>query len=371
MPIVGFATPEGTARYRARLTSAGACAPDHFREAAGLSLSSIGVGTYLGEGTDDVDLAYRRAIVRFVERGGNVIDTAINYRFQRSERQVGAAVADLLASGAAKRDEIVIATKGGFVPYDGEPPQRPSEWFEREYLDTGIVKPDDLAGGCHCMSPRYLADQIERSRKNLGLDTIDVYYVHNPEMQLEEIGQRAFAGRLHDAFAELERAVAAGKIRCYGTATWEGYRTPPTGTPHLDLEDVVAIAREAGGAKHHFRFVQLPLSLGLPEALVVETQETESGPATLLEVASRVGIGVMASAPLLQGRLAARLSPRVAEALPGLSTNAQRALQFARSAPGLAVALVGASRVEHVDENLAVARVPRAPEAALRGLYAG
>ncbi|MBI1852294.1 MAG: aldo/keto reductase [Planctomycetes bacterium] len=371
MALSGFATTDGTGRIRARAQSSGGVAEDHFRECDGLWLSSIGIGTYLGEGTDAADRAYREAIEAFVERGGNVIDTAINYRFQRSERQVGEAIAELVRTGRASRDEIVVATKGGFVPYDGAAPARPSDWFAKVYLDTGIVDPDELAAGCHCMSPRYLSDQIERSRQNLGLETIDVYYVHNPEMQLEEVGRSRFRGRLHDAFCELERAVSAGKIRAYGTATWEGYRCVEGATSHLDLEEVVAIAREAGGPNHHFRFVQLPVSLAFPEAFLVETQATSGGATTFVDVAARLGVTVMASAPMLQGRLAGRLSPRVAEVLPGFDTNAQRAIQFTRSVPGLAVALVGMGHLSHVVENLVVARTARAPEASLRKLYAG
>jgi aryl-alcohol dehydrogenase-like predicted oxidoreductase len=53
----------------------------------------------------------------------------------------------------------------------------------------------------------------------------------------------------------------------------------------------------------------------------------------------------------------------MAEAFPGLSTSAQRALQFARSTPGVTTALVGMGRREHVAENLDVARVEPAPDA--------
>ena len=366
----GFATTEGTQRFSARFAST--YASDQFlRDHQGLWLSSIGLGTYLGEGTEEVDRGYREAVERFVERGGNVIDTAINYRFQRSERSIGEALDALLRSGRAARDEIVVATKGGFIPFDAVPPSNPSQWFTREYLDRGIVSPEDVAGGCHCMSPRYLADQIERSRRNLGLETIDVYYVHNPEMQLEEIGRTPFRERLRDAFRALEKAVAEGLLRAYGTATWEGYRCPPASDAHLDLEEVVAIAHEAGGADHHFRYVQLPVNLAMPEAFLVPSQGARPGASSLLEVAGRLGVTVMASASMMQGRLAQRLSTRVAEAFPGLSTNAQRAIQFTRSVPGLTVALVGMSRVEHVEENIATARVPRTHEATLRLLYAG
>ncbi|MGH7859185.1 MAG: aldo/keto reductase, partial [Candidatus Binatia bacterium] len=116
----GFATGEGTARYAARLSKT--VHPAHFREAAGLRLSSIGLGTYLGSETEDDDALYVEAVEAAVRLGANVLDTAINYRCQRSERAIGRALAGLFASGEVARDEVVVATKGGYLPFEGSPP---------------------------------------------------------------------------------------------------------------------------------------------------------------------------------------------------------------------------------------------------------
>src|SRR5436309_2309587 len=104
------ATLDGTARYRDRFKDV--AAEDHFRQAQDVWLSSIGIGTYLGEADEECDRRYAGAIARAVELGVNVIDTAANYRFQRSERSVGAALKGLIARGFA-RDEIVVCTKAG------------------------------------------------------------------------------------------------------------------------------------------------------------------------------------------------------------------------------------------------------------------
>src|SRR5262245_38236598 len=118
--ISGFATGEGTARYAARC--APRAAPGHFRSWQGLTLSSVGLGTYLGDDDAETDRAYQAAAVRALELGMNVLDSAINYRHQRSERSVGAALRTLIEAGVIARDEVLLATKGGFIPFDGVQP---------------------------------------------------------------------------------------------------------------------------------------------------------------------------------------------------------------------------------------------------------
>lgn len=359
MTIGGWATPEGTDAYRRRL--AGRVAADHFRRHQELWMSSIGIGTYLGHHDDRDDGRYRQAIVRALSLGCNVIDSAINYRCQRSERAVGAALAEAIRSGLVSRAEVVIATKGGFVPFDGAPPLNPPAYFDATFVRPGIMAPVDLVAGCHCMTPRYLADQLERSRGNLGLECIDIYYLHNPETQLDEVPREEVHARIKAAFAFLEACVAQGEIRMYGTATWNAYRTPPESPDHLSLAELARMAREVGGEGHHFRVIQLPFNLGMPEALVHANQPVDGETVSVLDAAERLGITVMASASIYQGNVARNLPAFVGECLPGLATDAQRAIQFVRSTPGLGVALVGMKQVAHVDENLKTAEVPPAP----------
>src|SRR5215831_1167490 len=103
------ATKEGTNRYAQRF--AGRAAAGHFREAQRLILSSLGIGTYLGQPDPKTDEGYTQAVVTSVENGINVIDAAINYRFQRSERSIGTALQQLAAKGF-EREELVLCTKG-------------------------------------------------------------------------------------------------------------------------------------------------------------------------------------------------------------------------------------------------------------------
>ena len=354
--ISGSATAEGTTRYADRF--AGRLPAEHFRGLDGLRCSTIGVGTYLGREDAATDVLYQDAIARALELGLNVIDTAVNYRHQRSERSIRTALETAIRRGTIGRDEAVVATKGGYIPFDGAVPRDARAWFTATYLETGIVEPGDVAGGSHCMTPRYLRDQIERSRANLGLETLDVYYVHNPEAQLEAVERPAFLARLRAAFEALEAAVGEGKIRRYGTATWNGYRVDPSAPGYLSLEELVAAARDAGGPDHHFKVIQLPYNLAMPEAFTRANQPVQGELVSVLEAARRLGVYVMASASIHQGQLTKNLPPAVAELLPGLATDAQRALQFVRSTPGIGTALVGMKSVAHVEENAGVAPTP-------------
>lgn len=354
------ATEQGTDRYRARFAMA--AAPGHFRQSQGIWLSSIGLGSYLGEADERTDEGYREAVRRAVELGCNVFDAAANYRFQRSERSFGDAFASLFG-GRVARDEIVVTTKGGYIPFDGRQPRSRQEmmaYLEETFIRPGVCAWDDFVQGSHCMTPGYLAHQLDQSLRNLRLDCIDGYYLHNPESQLAEVAPDEFYRRLHAAFEFLESAVAAGKVAMYGTATWNGYRAPAHSPEHLSLERVVETARAVAGDAHHFRIVQLPVNLAMPEALSEANQK--AGQASLLEAAADLGVTVMASATILQSRLAAGLPPKIRESLAGLRTDAQRAIQFTRSAPGVATALVGMGRVEHVEENLELAQVAPVPE---------
>ena len=354
MKLPGSATEAGTDRYRRRFE--GRIPLEHFRQSQGLWMSSIGLGTYLGNHDEATDRQYSGAIVRAVESGCNVIDSAINYRCQRSERSIAAALKDLAARGYG-REEIVIATKGGFLPFDDRPPSDVRAYFTKTFIEAGVAAASEIAG-YHCMTPRYLAHQLDASLRNLDVECIDIYYVHNPESQLSaKVEREEFNVRLLKAFEALEQAAAEGKIRMYGAATWNAFRNADDTKDYLSLAEVVAIAEKAGGKGHRFKVIQLPLNLGMTEALSNANQPVSGKAKTLLEAAQELGVTVMCSASVLQGQLAHNLPEMIRETFEGLETDGQRALQFVRSTPGVATALVGMKQVAHVDENLKTARV--------------
>jgi len=363
----GGASPAGTQRYAARFPAAAA---GHFRSAGEWTASSIGLGTYLGDDDASTDDQYRGAMARALSLGCNVLDTAINYRHQRSERVIGATLRELVGAGTVTRDQVIVATKGGFIPFESGYAGGMRRYVEETFLKPGIMTADDVAAGIHCMTPRYLRHQLDASRRNLDCALIDIYYLHNPETQLAAVGRERFATRVRGAFEVLEEAAAAGTIGVYGTATWNGFRLAPGTVEWLSLRELVEAAREVGGDRHHFRAVQLPFNLAMPEAYAAPTQLRHDRQIPLLDAAAEQGVMVMASASLLQARLTHGLPPELGTALDGrLTSDAQRALQFARSAPGLTAALVGMSDAGHVEENLRLVGVPPVGAGRFRELF--
>ena len=359
------ATLEGTARYRERFKDA---APGHFREAQNLFCSSIGIGTYLGNPDDETDQHYAKSVVRAVELGANVIDTAANYRFQRSELSIGAAVSELSNRGFG-REELIVCSKGGYLPFAGSPPRDVRQYVEDTFVKTGIASWGEIAGGSHCMTPRYIENQLDQSLGNMGLACIDVYYVHNPESQLSAVSQTEFWRRLRAAFEFLEQSVASGKIKNYGVATWNGFRAEPDAQSYHSLESMVGFAREIAGEAHHFRFIQLPVNLAMPEALFFQNQKLDDEYVSTLEAAQAFGISVIASGSIMQGQVARGLPESIRDALGPLPSDAQAGIQFVRSAPGITTALVGMSSEAHVEENLQLAQVSPVSADALLHVY--
>lgn len=347
-PIPGHATLEGTQRFASRHAEN---ISDHYRTIGELSLSDLGIGTYIGTLDEETDQRYTDAIIRAVERGINVIDTAINYRFQRSERSVAKALAQLIGDKKISRDEVVVCTKGGFIPYDNEPPKKPMDWWDKNLFENHIIAPGDIVADCHCIHPNYLRNQIQTSLENLGLETIDVYYLHNVETELVEISPDELEEKIRLAFEALEEEAEKGRIRRYGLATWDAFRVSPEEPQHQSLSRMIQIAHSVAGEKHHFKVIQFPFNFLFREAATASTQEWRGDRVPLLRMLNELDFMAMSNVPLLQGKLLGKLPSEIAPLFPDAKDDVHRALAFASSAPGISSTLVGMSRLPHVDGN--------------------
>jgi aryl-alcohol dehydrogenase-like predicted oxidoreductase len=190
----------------------------------------------------------------------------------------------------------------------------------------------------------------------MSLDTLDLFYIHNPESQLGAVDKYTFEARLAKAFERLEENRAAGKIRFYGAATWNGFRVAPDNPGYHSLERMVGIARQIGGEGHGFKFIQLPFNLAMPEAYLLQNQAVSGKVYAPFDAAHELGVSVMCSASILQGKLAHSVPLHIRTGLGNPLTDAMTSIQFVRSTPNVTTALVGMSRAVHVEENMNLAK---------------
>ena len=350
--ISGFATPEGTKNFTAKHDT---IPEKNFNVFQDLSLSNVGIGTYLGNPDSDTDNIVKNAVKKSVLAGMNVIDTAINYRAQKAERSVGQAISELVNENKISRDEIFISTKNGYVTNDGDIQEDLMQYIIRELGKPGIVKEGDISSGYHCMTIPYLEDQLNRSLKNLQLECIDLIYLHNAVEGNLEMPKETFLQKLKDVFEFYEQKRKDGKIRFYGMATWDCFRVAEDHKMFLSLEKVIEIAKSVGGDDHGFRFVQLPYNLHFDQAFMQKNQLVDGKSASILDSAKQLNVGVFTSVPLMQGKLLdwAKDKPAFSAVSPSVGL-----LQFIRSTPGVLAPLVGQKSDAHVTENLEVLKIP-------------
>jgi len=349
--ITGHATPEGTKKFAERQNQD---SDKNYKNVHDLTLSNVGIGTYLGNADTETDYIVQSAVKKSILGGINVIDSAINYRAQKAERSVGNAISQLIDNNDISREEIFVSTKNGYVTNDGDIKEDLMQYVIREYGKTGIVKEGDISPGYHCMTLPYLNDQLERSLKNLGLDCIDLMYLHNSVEGQTHIPREQFLKNLKNVFEFYEKKRKNGKIRFYGMATWECFRVTQENPLFLQLSEVMALAMEVGGTEHGFRFIQLPFNLMLDQAYLTKNHNVNGRTVSLLEAAQAFNLGVFTSVPLLQGKL---LTANVMPEFGDYSTSV-RLLQFVRSTPGVTAPLIGQKSESHVTENMDIMKIP-------------
>jgi aryl-alcohol dehydrogenase-like predicted oxidoreductase len=356
--VKGFASNEGTKKFRDNAIKKGKSYL-HFKEFDDLILSSIGMGTYLGDLSKEDDIDIENAFYESVKSHAiNVIDSAINYRAMKSEKSIGRSITRLVNDRIISRDEIFVSTKNGYITNDGDYPMLDVwEYIQRMYISTGIIKAEDISSGYNVLNPAYIEKCIERSRFNLKLDTLDLVYIHNAfESWNQDVSKDKFFDMLSKVFEIYEKFRSKNKIRYYGMATWTCFRVGEENKEYLSLEEVCNIAENIGGADHGFRFIQLPYNLAYSEALFLKNQNVGNEKnLTILEAAERLKIGVFSSVPLLQGKLIETKIPDYSE---GLTDPIMKLLQIIRSSPSIIAPLIGQKKMDHVSNNNKISEIP-------------
>ena len=289
--LPGRATAAGT---RARTERLGEPARNGLAD-TGLSVSGLGFGGYR---VDDQHPEQRAALELALRSGINLIDTSSNYADGRSERLVGEVLFQLTEKHELERPEVVVVSKIGYVQDHDQKLAAARKKLGKPYPE--MVEYSE--GLWHCIHPEWLAEQLTHSLERLGLETLDVLLLHNPEYFLADAAKRGqaplgtvrdeFYGRLERAFRHLETEVERGRIAYYGVSS-------NTATSAMSARDTTDFARMWAAAeatapgKHHFRVLQVPLNLLESGALFAS-----GGGESLLAQARARGVAVLTNRPL-------------------------------------------------------------------------
>ena len=354
--VAGYATAEGTRKFMENAFKNG-MAKSHFRSFNNLNFSSLGIGTYLGRLTAEDDRDLENAIYHSLKSGAvNVIDTAINYRSMKSEKNIGHAIKRLIEDKIISRDQVFISTKNGYITNDGDYPTIDVlEYMHKMYISQGIIDSKDISSGYNVLNPNYIRRCIDKSLTNMQLETIDLVYIHNAyESWFQDISRSEFNEKIRRVFQVYEEYRSQNKIRYYGMATWTCFRLPRNEEGYLSLEDMVRIAEDVAGKDHGFRFIQLPYNLAYREAYSLRNQTVNSDKDfTILEACNKLNIGVFTSVPLLQAKL---FDVKIPDYL-GIDNQLLKIVQITRSTPNVIAPLLGQKKLNHVKENIELAKV--------------
>jgi aryl-alcohol dehydrogenase-like predicted oxidoreductase len=336
--ISGYATLSGTGKFVSQLDIS-------YRKSPMFYTSPIALGTHLGDMNEKDSKLYREGIEYGLMNGLNFIDTAINYRGMRSERDVGYVVKSLIDKGIINRDEIIISTKGGIIPGDIEANLVPKEYLQKILLGGGIIKKSDLNivdNHRHVLTPNYYKFAIETSKKHLNLNTIDIYYIHNPEISMMTLGPEHFYKQLRKLFSFMEEQVQIGNIKYYGLATWLGLINDTNQEGYISLEEVLNTAKSVAGEEHHFKFIQFPLNKHLNKGIEKQNQKVNGKWLSLVDAAEELRIISTTSAPFNLGKSIDK------------ANNPQAILLEVIQNKGIFSTMIGMKQIEHIKENIQI-----------------
>lgn len=271
---------------------------------AKVNIHKIGLGTHLGSFSDEDSERYIDAVIFAVKNGITMIDTAINYRGMRSEKDVGNAVRTLISSDIIKREDILISSKAGLLFGDITSGRNPIKYLHEVLEPKGIRLSDfcECEGLYQTLNPDFFEIALQISLQNLGVDTIDVHYIHIPEITRAKLTEDEFYKRIAKLFAWYEDKVKEGKIRFYGLALEMPAMEPEEEKWYIDIERVVQIAREISNESSHFKYIQIPYNIQFPYAASVQNQSYRGEKCSLVEAAHRMGLTVIGSMPLCCGK---------------------------------------------------------------------
>jgi aryl-alcohol dehydrogenase-like predicted oxidoreductase len=304
-PLPGFASPESTApQTPSPLTPKKEILSFKRRPLynGGPLVSPVGFGGYrIGFSKSLGFPECVQALELALEKGVNLIESGATYGQGQSELLIGQTLQKLacLKNEALSREHFVIISKGGVLQGSNI---ELAKTLQQE--GKGFPEITELTSHTwHCIHPKFLYDQVERSCRRLKCETLDGYLLHNPEYMLKKFEQEGFAqkqaqdlfySKLRESFLALEELVAQNKIRAYGICSNHFGVSSQQEFAALCLGKVHQIARSLP-QPHHFKIIQVPLNW--IEVSTAFFQREELNNETILTYAQKNDIGVMIHRP--------------------------------------------------------------------------
>jgi len=364
-----IATKEATYAYAKQFSNY----KDFFVQHNDLIFSKLGIGTFNKEPYKEENYIYEymAGVKEAVLSGINVIDTASNYRYGQSELEIGIALKELFQEKKVKREELILCSKGGFIPLSYPFPKNPYAWIDENIIQKGLATEEDIELDEHCMTPDFLEWSCRGSLERVGVDAFDIYYLHNPEIQYLKLGKEGFYAAIERVFERFENLADEGLFRFYGVAVWNGFISKDL--ENISLEKLTKIAEKVGGKNHRFKYIQTPFNMAKTDIYTMPTQSVNSEKCTLLQAAHRLNIGVLSSSSLLQMNLFHKsFSAETGAVLDDsmkLKSDIQLALQFVRSTPGIISSLFGSKVPVHIRHNCEISTIKSVSQAKYNLLY--
>ncbi len=304
-----------------------------------VAMSRLALGTHLGDVTDTVSEQYRSAIAYALQHGINTIDGAINYRGMLSEKDEGIALRALIKSGVLRREDFCITSKAGLLFGDITERINPKMYLENILKPQGITEEDfyQYDGLYQTLNPTFFEIALEKSLQNLGLETIDIHYIHIPEISRSGMSEEEFYNKMEKLFFWYEDKVREGKIRSYGIALEYMGKDPLEAKWHFELEEIKRRADIAGKGKSSLKYVIFEYNIDCPYPRSTVSQMIAGEKVTLAEACHRLGLETIASMPFAMG-----------DALKKHSV--KELLEFALSETDHVI--VGSKNVKHIEEIL-------------------
>lgn len=242
-------------------------------------MSKLGFGAYR---ISKNSVEHKEALKLALQYGVSIIDTSSNYSDGQSEELIGEVLKEHWQSSP------LVISKVGYV--QGQNIARLEELQKEKEISEIVNLNADLK---HCIHPDFIEDQLEFSLKRLGLKSLDIYLLHNPEYYLKTEGssKAEYYRRIQAAFIKLEELVKQGKIKSYGISS-NVFVEPKETHESTDLDIVYQLAKDLGD-DHHFKYIQFPFNI-----LEMGALERQFEGMHLIERSKHYGLKTISNRPL-------------------------------------------------------------------------